>query len=197
MLCEWTVECGADDPVLVVPWSDPDDPARRFIDLRENPDDLDWLEEPSQHPSLLHALRALNAPRSPVFTAKCDVWKMNGEDLETIRHELDLIPEDAPAGLVSYIDLLWRERSVYVSFHQHEQLMHRIARLTSPLEHPYAMVECVLRPALLDLTTPQEGFVISLYVKALGYEEQAAEERWGAALIDVSTLLRSRAFATL
>lgn len=197
MLCEWTVECGADDPVLVVPWSDPDDPARRFIDLRENPDDLDWLEEPSQHPSLLHALRALNATRSPVFTAKCDVWKMNEEELETLRHELDLIPEDAPAGLVSYIDLLWRERSVFVSFHQHEQLMHRIQRLAAPLEHPYAMLECVLRPALLDLTTPQEGFAVSLYVKALGYEDQAAEERWGSALIDVSTLLRSRAFATL
>jgi hypothetical protein len=197
MLCEWTVECGADDPVLVVPWSDPDDPTRHFIDLRENPDDLDWLEEPSQHPSLLHALRALNAARSPVFTAKCDVWKMSEEELETLRHELDLIPEDAPAGLISYIDLLWRERSVFVSFHQHEQLLHRITRLAAPLEHPYAMLECVLRPALLDLTTPQEGFAVSLYVKALGYEVQAAEERWGSALIDVSTLLRGRAFATL
>jgi hypothetical protein len=122
---------------------------------------------------------------------------MSEEELETLRHELDLIPEDAPAGLISYIDLLWRERSVFVSFHQHEQLLHRITRLAAPLEHPYAMLECVLRPALLDLTTPQEGFAVSLYVKALGYEVQAAEERWGSALIDVSTLLRGRAFATL
>jgi hypothetical protein len=197
MLCEWAVECGADDPVLVVPWSDPDEPSRHFIDLRENPDDLDWLEEASQHPSLLHALRALNAARSPVFTAKCDVWKLADDELESLRHELDVIPEDGGFGLASYIDLLWRERSIFVSFHQHEQLMHRIARLAAPLEHPYAMVECVLRPALLDLTTPQEGFAISLYVKAIGYEEQAAEARWGAALIDISTLLRSRAFATL
>ncbi|MBS1820542.1 MAG: hypothetical protein JST61_00975 [Acidobacteria bacterium] len=195
MLSDWTVECGADDPVLVVPWSDPADPARHFIDLRENPDDLDWLEEVAQHPPLLHALRALNAPRSPVFSAKCDVWKMPDDDLDALRTELDLVREDAPVGIASYIDLIWRERSVFVSFHQHEQLMHRIARLATPLDHHYSVLECVLRPALVDLTGPQEGFAISLYIKAAGHTREAAEQNWGAALNDVATLLRSRAFA--
>lgn len=194
MLSEWSVECGADDPVLVVPWADPDDPSRHFIDLRENPYDLDWLEEATQHPPLLHALRALNATRSPVFTAKCDVWSLTPDELEPLRQELDLIPEDAPTGIASYIDLLWRERSVFVSFHQHEQILHRITRLAASLEHPYAALECTLRPALIDLTGPQEGFTISLYLKALGHDEHAAEDRWGAALADVSTLLRGRTF---
>ncbi len=57
-----------DDPVLVVPWSDPNDSTgnRRFIDLRENPYDLDHLPEAEHYPPLMHALRALNAagPRS-------------------------------------------------------------------------------------------------------------------------------------
>jgi hypothetical protein len=197
MLSEWSVECGVDDPVLVVPWTDPDDPSRHFIDLRENPYDLDWLEEAAQHPPLLHALRALNANRSPVFTAKCDVWRLALDELEPLRHELDLIPEDAPVGIASYIDLLWRERSVFVSFHQHEQVLHRITRLATPLEHPYAALECTLRPALIDLAGPQEGFTVSLYLKALGHDEQAAEEHWGAALADVSALLRGRAFASV
>jgi len=197
MLSDWTVECGPDDPVLVVPWSDPDNPDRHFIDLRENPYDLDWLEEAAQHPPLLHALRALNAPRSPVFTAKCDVWQMTSDDLEALRMELSLIPEDSPIGIASYIDLIWRERSVFVSFHQHEQLMHRIARLTAPLDHHYAMLECVLRPSLVDLTGPQEGFAISLYIKAVGHNREAAEENWGAALNDAATLLRGRAFTTV
>lgn len=196
MVSEWSIECGADDPVLVVPWSDPADPTRHFIDLRENPDDLDWLEEVAQHPPLLHALRALNASRSPVFTAKCDVWPMTSDEIESLRFELDLIPEDAPSGIASYIDLIWRERSVFVSFHQHEQLLHRITRLAAPLDLPYAALECTLRPALVDLTGPQEGFAISLYLKALGHDEAAAEEHWAAALAEVSALLRSRSFAT-
>jgi hypothetical protein len=196
MLSESSVECGHDDPVVVVPWSDPDNPSRHFIDLRENPYDLDWIEEAAQHPALLHSLRALNAPRSPVYTAKCDVWTIPSDELSPLRLELDLIPEDSPAGIANYIDLLWRERSTFVSFHQHEQLLHRITRLAAPLPHPYALLECTLRPALIDFSGPQEGFAITLYLKALGHDPAAAEDRWGAALADVSTLLRSRAFAT-
>ena len=196
MLSEWSVECGPDDPVLVVPWSDPENPSRHFIDLRENPDDLDWIEEAAQHPPLLHALRALNAPRSPVFTAKCDVWRLTEDDLSPLRLELDLISEDSPFGIASYIDLLWRDRSTFVSFHQHEQLLHRIARLAAPLQQPYALLECTLRPALIDFSGPQEGFAITLYLKAVGHDPVAAEEHWGAALNEAATLLRSRAFAT-
>ena len=195
MLSDWTVECGHDDPVLVVPWSDPDKPGSHFIDLRENPYDLDWLEEATQHPALLHALRALNAARSPVFSAKCDVWRLPEEELDALRLELDLIPEDTSVGTASYIDLIWRERSVFVSFHQHEQILHRIQRLASPRLHTFAALECVLRPALIDLTGPQEGFAISLYIKALGHDAESAEQRWGEALNDIATLLRSRAFA--
>lgn len=196
MLSEWTVECGHEDPVLVVPWSDPADPSRRFIDLRATPDELDWLEEPSQYPALLHALRALNAARSPVFTAKCDVWTLPAEELESLRFELDLIPEDSATGLASYIDLVWRERSIFVSLPQHEQLLHRMQRLSTPLSHAFATVECVLRPALIDLAVPQEGYAISLYVKAVGFNLEAAEQHWAAALTEVSTLLRGRAFST-
>lgn len=198
MLCEWSVECAADDPVLVVPWSDPANPDRRFIDLRENPYDLDHLPEAELYPPLMHALRALNAPRSVVFTAKCDAWPLDseteGEELERLRFELDQIPEDTPAGFTSYIDILWRERSTFASFHQHEQLLHRLTRQAAPLDHPYAMLDCVLRPALIDITAPHEGFAISLYVKALGHDQQTAEEHWAGALNNVAGILRSRAF---
>ena len=51
-------------------------------------------------------------------------------------------------------------------------------------------------PALIDFSGPQEGFAITLYLKALGHDIAAAEENWGSALSDISNLLRSRAFAT-
>jgi hypothetical protein len=194
MFSEWSVECGQDDPVLVVPWSDPENPGRQFIDLRENPYDLDWVEEATEHPPLLHVLRALNAPRSPVYTAKCDVWKLDSSELGALRFELNLIPEDASSGIASYIDLIWRERSIFASLHQHEQLMDRVVRLAAALEHPYAALECTLRPAMIDFSGPQEGFAISLYVKAVGHNSEAAKEHWGAALADIAALLRGRAF---
>ena len=197
MLSEWSAECAEDDPVLVVPWSDPADASGncRFIDLRENPYDLDHLPEVEQHPPLMHALRALNAPRSPVFTAKCDAWRLDTQELEHLRLELDLTTDDAPAGFGGYIDILWRERSVFTSFHQQEQMLHRLNRHAASLHQPYAMLECIIRPALVDLAGPQEGFAVSLYVKAVGHDPQAAKENWAAALDAVTTLLRSKELA--
>ena len=201
MLTEWSAECATDDPVLVVPWDDPADPTgnRRFIDLRENPYDLDQLPEAERYPALMHALRALNATRSPVFTAKCDAWPIDpGEDqaeLTNLRFNLDLLPEESPNGFTSYIDLLWRERSIFASFHQQEQLLHRLTRHSAPLDHPYAMIDCVIRPALVDLTGPQEGFAVSLYVKALGHDQPSAEQNWAAALDATVALLRSKDLA--
>ncbi len=197
MRAEWSAECGAEDPVLVVPWSGPDD-TPGFIDLRENPYDLDHIPEAEQHPALLQALRALNAQRSPVFTAKCDAWTMEAEELETLRFDLELTAVEAPCGFASYLDLLWRDRGLFVSFPQQERRAQRLARLVEPLEHAYAAIECVLRPAMVDQTGDgarfQEGFSISLYVKACGTNPVQAYEHWSEALAAVVTVLRGREF---
>lgn len=193
MLAEWSVECTADDPVLVVPWRDPDGKAA-FVDLRANPYDFDAIAEAEHHPPLMQALRALNAARSPVFTAKCDAWPLGDEELAHLQLNLDVIPADAPAGFASYIDLVWRERSSFTSFHRHEQMLHRLVRLSAPLDRPYAALDCVLRPALIDFDGPQEGYAISLYVKALGADQHAALDEWAGALDAVVALVRSKEF---
>jgi hypothetical protein len=53
----------------------------------------------------------------------------------------------------------------------------------------------VLRPALLDLETPQQGYAFSLYVKALAADPQAALEEWAAALDAVVALVRGKDLA--
>jgi hypothetical protein len=194
MLAEWSAECAPDDPVLVVPWSDPVNPAIHFVDLRENPYDLDHLPEAEHFPALMHALRALNAARSPVFTAKCDAWPLEPEELQQLHFDIDIDPthEPLPAGFTSYIDLLLRDRARFISIHHHQQFLDRLVRRATPFDHPHAMLDCVIRPALLDLTGPQEGFAISLYIKALGLDPDAARNNWSAALEDVILLLRAK-----
>ena len=194
MLAEWSVECAAEDPVLVVPWKDPDGKAA-FVDLRANPYDFDAIPEAEQYPPLMQALRALNATRSPVFTAKCDAWALDGEELDQLRLNLDVEPGETPAGFASYIDLVARGRALFTSFPQHEQLLMRLTRLAAPLDLPTAALDCVLRPALVDLDGPQEGFAISLYVKAVGHDRRAAQAEWAAALDAVVGLVRSKDFS--
>ncbi len=229
MLLAWTAECSADDPVLVIPWTFPDqtypdqtypdqtdsdqtgspEPTHahtpRFIDLREHPYDLYRIPEAEANPPLLQALRALNAPRSPVFTAKCDAWRLipgaDIDELEDLRISLDLDlepdfdPEAATYGFVSYIDLLWRDRAIFTSFHQHELLLDRLSRRVAPLDHPRAMLSCVIRPAFLDLAGPQQGFSLSLYVRSAGPDRETAWQTWAEALGAVVPLLRSKDFS--
>ncbi len=198
MLFDWSAECAADDPVLVVPWSMPAGSsehlgASRFIDLREDSYAVEEIPEAELYPPLLNALRALNAPRSPIFTAKCDAFPIDAsDDLQTHRLELDLTAEDARSGFGSYIDLLWRDRTIFGSFHQYEHIVHRLARRAAPLDHPFALLDCVIRPAFLELAGPQEGFALTLYVKAVGPDSHSALENWGAALESAVSILRSK-----
>jgi hypothetical protein len=153
---------------------------------------------PIHHPPLMQALRALNATRSPVFTAKCDAWPLRAKELEHLQLNLDIDPAEAPAGpsfgFASYIDLVWRERSLFTSFHQHEQMLRRLARLAAPLDHPCAALDCIIRPALIDLEGPQQGYAFSLYIKALGVDAHVASDTWAAALEAVVALIRSKDF---
>lgn len=217
MLAEWSAEAGPLDPVLVVPWSDPADPSCSFVDLRRDPYALHHIAEAEQHPPLLQALRALNAARSPVFTAKCDAWTMEAEEREAVRLNLDLSAPESAAGFASYVDCLWRERALFVSVHQQEQRLTRLARLLDALDHPASMVECVLRPAVLDLSPgafaaaheadqeadheadkaarAQEGFAFTTYVRALGTDAPHAYQEWSRALAAVVAVLRGREFS--
>ena len=185
-----------DDPVLVVPWSSgPDDPTgvSHFIDLREDPYAAEEIPEAERHPPLLQALRALNAARASLFTAKCDAWTLDSPtEIEALRLDLDLAPTDVAIGFASYIDLLWRDRAIFASFHQHEHLIHRLDRRVAPLNHPFALIDCVIRPALLDLDGPQEGFALTLYVKAVGPNEAQALSNWSSALESAVAILRSK-----
>jgi hypothetical protein len=197
MLAEWSAECSADAPVLVIPWTDPETGAH-FVNLRSEPYDLSEIPEAERQPVLGRALRALNAARSPFITAKCDAWPLSAHDspgeLEPLRRELLLPEEEVICAFTSYIDILWRERAVFASSHQQQDRLDRIARRATKLAHAEAAVQCVLRPAMLDVEAPLEGFVTTLYVTGVGPDADLAHRRWADALEDIVDLLRSREF---
>src|SRR3978361_2005242 len=146
MLAEWTAECSAAAHPLVVPGSAPDG-SPRYIALRAEPYDIAEIPEAEQYPALGRALRSLNAVRSPVLTAKCDVWLLTRdsetEELEMLRLELDLEPEEAAAGLASYIDILWRDRALFASAHQQGEMLDRLTRRAERLAYSAAAAALV------------------------------------------------------
>ena len=198
MLAEWTAACGPDDPTLEVPWSDPATGAR-FVNLRTHPFDLPEVFETEIYPGLRRALRSLNAANSAFLTAKCDAWtlypEVAAERLEQLRLELDLFDEDVAFGMGCYIDLLPRERSLFASAHVATDRLARIVRRVTRLPHDFAAFELTLRPAMVDLTAPLEGYSATLYLTAVAADPETAARRWEAALEDIVNLLREREWA--
>ena len=195
MFAEWTAACAADDPLILVPWADPDGTAH-FVDLRAEPFDIAEIHEAENYPALRRALNSLNASGSAFLTSKCDVWTLSpedgGEKLEALRLELDVADEDAAFGFASYIDILWRERTVFASAHRSSGRLDRLVRRASKLPHAEASLEAVLRPAVADLRGALEGFGATLYVTAIAADPETAMRRWEAALEAVVHLLRER-----
>jgi hypothetical protein len=97
MEADWEVEIGGEAPVIQAHWTG-------FIDLRLAPERAQQLPESAQLPALADTLARLNAPSSPVWTSKCDVWHPDTFDPD----ELDAPPGHRSCAIACYVDLLPR-----------------------------------------------------------------------------------------
>jgi hypothetical protein len=154
---DWEVEIGGGAPVIEADWpAVPASPAvpgcSGYIDLRSHPERIAQLPEAVAFPPLARLLLALNAPASPLYTSKCDLWQ----------------PE--PNALACYIDLLPHEAKVFAQRQQAETFCREyVARLSSaqpqsaPELSPVSSVALVIRQAIAG---PADGFGITAYLAA-------------------------------
>ena len=169
-----------------------------FVNLRDEPYSIAEIPEADRYPDLARALRALNANRSPFLTAKCDAWPISPRDGATelepcARNSCSMKtkpPTPSPATSIS---------SGASAPSLPPRTSSRTASTASRAAPPScrmseSMLQCVLRPAMVDLDTPLEGFATTLYVTALGSDPEIANRRWASALEDVVDLLRTREF---
>jgi hypothetical protein len=197
MDADWSVELGSDDGALEFPWSSPDG-RQRYFDLRGHPEQLAEIPEAVLFPELGELLHALNAPPSPWFTAKCDVWTENHLDAAEAIH-------DATLKLCSYVDLIFRADDTRFSFDRHEQWVKSAARelsndVATSVACEFIVRRCWYRPEVSPLREFEEtssregentvpGFCITFYLLGYGNTESEARERWAAGLRQVTPVL--------
>jgi len=97
MQADWEFEIGGGAPLIEFPWPG-------FVDLAAEPQRIRELIEVPDLPALAEALVALNSPRSPVRTSKCDVWVLAAGEFDA--DELDASVESAAHAMGCYIDLI-------------------------------------------------------------------------------------------
>lgn len=172
---DWSVELGAGDPTLAVPWSSPDG-SLRYHDLRARPDLLLYVDEASRYRELGEFLVSVNSHNSLLQSAKCDAW--TARDLT----EAEAI-YGASCKFCSYIDLFFYEAAQRTDFPRHEQFAIRLAELLQRAPQISAAVEFIVRRAhYQESGSVAEGFYFTFELCGYGDDEDDARKRWRIAL---------------
>ena len=168
---DWSVELGADDPKLAVPWES-DDGSLRYYDLRARPELLLYIDEAAQHRELAEFLNAVNSPTSRLQSAKCDVWTSRemGE-AEGIY--------GAACKFCSYIDLIFVDAAPRLDFLQHEEFVKKLTTLLKRAPQISAAAEFIVRRACFG---GEPGFYLTFELTGYGDDEEDAKKRWMIAL---------------
>ncbi len=168
---DWSVECGADDPSLAVPWES-DDGTLRYYDLRTRPELLLYVDEASRHRQLGEFLNAVNSRHSRLQSAKSDVWFSNElNEAEAIY--------GAACKFCSYVDLFFADAPPRNDFAQHEEFAKKLSELLKRAPQISAAAEFIIRRATYDR---EPGFYFTFELAGYGDDEQDAKKRWTIAL---------------
>src|SRR5512146_1982689 len=175
MDADWSVELGADDPVLEVPWAAPDG-TRRYYDLRRQPELLLYIEEASREPALGEFLAAINA-RSVLQSAKCDVWFSR-----EITEEEQVYGGSCKLG--SYVDLIFAAEGPQSDFCAHEDFCRRLTALLKKAPEIAASAEFIIRRCYFhcDQEDTRAGLYFTYYCFGYGDDEPSARKFWTIAL---------------
>jgi len=179
---DYSVECGAGDDCLEMPWASADG-ALRYVDLKQDPTRLADLKEARRFPELADFLRAINSPRSAFHTAKCDAGftrEMTVED--------EFFGTNGKFG--SYVDVLFTSSVLQSSFERHEAIARKLIELLRRTPETPAAMELLVRRCYSSMeNVAPEGFYFTCYVFGYSDTEVEARQHWGIALELVANAL--------
>jgi hypothetical protein len=183
MDADFSVELGADDPVLDLPWTDSSGKLA-YYDLKRHPELLARIEDANRYPELAAFLCAVNSPRSPFESAKCDAWTTQ-----------ELAPEEEIFGashkFASYVDIVYSTPIDRCSLPSHERFVRRLVELLRRAPETSSSAEvCLRRCFFTEQEAPSEGFYFTVYVSGYGSDEPAAQKHWAIAMNLVASAIQ-------
>lgn len=195
MYVDWSVELGADDPVLEFPWgggeetspeeiapesaSEMPSPGKagtpRYYDLSADPNLVRHLPEAQSSTELRKFLLRMNAAGSPLQSAKCDHWFT-----QEISEEEEIF--GSTCKFASYVDLLFTAAERQLVFADHEDYATRLCDLLKGAPEMPASAEIMVRRCFYADHPDHDGYYFTVYVSGFGETEAQARQRWSIAL---------------
>ena len=171
MEADWEVEVGGGAPEIETDWAGSPG-SSGYVDLRGHPERIGEIAETAVFPPLAALLLALNAPGSPVWTSKCDVWNPEADEM------------------ACYIDVLPREGMVFGAWQQAEafsrEYVARLEAIALPECGSGCRVDLVIRQAVAG---EAEGFGITAYLSAKATKSIGTAAALAAAMAVLSDAL--------
>ena len=155
MEADWEVEIGDEAPFIDACWDG-------FVDLRINPSRVGEIAETLQLAGLAEALVRLNAIPSPVWTSKCDVWRVEEFD----PRELDAEQGSEFCAVGAYIDLLPRSDRQWTFLAMAERSCKYLCKALAGIPLRNCRADFVVRRALI--IPPVTDLGITAYLTACG-----------------------------
>lgn len=172
MQVDWSVELGAGDDRLEMPWAAPDG-RTRYYDLKGRPELLLQIEEAHHNRELGEFLVSANSEHCVLETAKCDTWLTR-----ELTEEEAIYQAEWKFG--SYVDLLFSDEAARFSFADHERFAEAAAKLLKRAPEISAAAEFILRRCAYHLAGElKNGFYFTFYLYGYGADEDEARQRWG------------------
>ncbi len=175
MQVDWSVELGAEDDRLEMPWASPDG-STRYYDLKRQPELLLQVEEAHHNHELGEFLVSANSEHCVLETAKCDTWLTRDLNAEEAIYQ-------AEWKFGSYVDLLFNDEAVRFSFADHERFADAACKLLKRAPEISAAVEFIVRRCVYHADRgTKDGFYLTFYLYGYGSDEDEARQRWGIAM---------------
>lgn len=168
METDWEFEIGGNAPVIAAYWEG-------FVDLRANPERAAQLSESRELPGLANALVILNAPNSPVWTSKTDVFIPEQVDPD----EMNASADDVAYATACYIDLLQRTDRPWNNPLKAEQACRELCAGLRQKRLECCRIDIVIRRAVAAGTN---ALGATVYLTACGPTLIAAKDRLGKCL---------------
>ena len=178
MQADFSIELGAQDDAMELPWSSADGQLR-YYDLKRRPELLLEVSEAFQNKELGEFLASSNSAHSILETSKCDAWVSN----ELSEEERGIGSRWGAAWKFgSYVDLIFSEPEPRYSLSAHEQLARSACELLKRAPKISSAAEFCIRHCYYhngeEAAESRQGFGITFYLSGYGGDEVEARSHW-------------------
>ena len=178
MRVEIAFESEESSDTLEIPWESAD-PGNSYLDLRDTPGLVDWLEAARRSRPLRSFLSVVNSGDSVFATTRCKVWLRQDEPASAVES----------CEFASRVDLVLAPESLNFDRAQYDTLSRRLRELLTRDAAPDALrAELRIHPCRFR-ALGRAGFCLRILLYARGATPEQAELRWGLGLARIQQAL--------